>query len=131
MPAKGNTLEELSERSVGHDIASSKRASPRADMTGSSIRIDVRRALDTAGHTTDLTDSDDRFEYRHVILPKQMLKLIPKSCVLQMVTLAATDGMPSSTTILHPISCRLAPSPIVMFQTTGISRRRIRDYYGS
>ncbi|WWD21261.1 hypothetical protein CI109_105745 [Kwoniella shandongensis] len=23
--------------------------------------------------------SDDRFEYRHVILPKQMLKLIPKS----------------------------------------------------
>jgi hypothetical protein len=23
-------------------------------------------------------DSDDKFEYRHVILPKQMLKLLPK-----------------------------------------------------
>jgi hypothetical protein len=30
---------------------------------------------------TARTDSDDRFEYRHVILPKQMLKLIPKSYV--------------------------------------------------
>jgi hypothetical protein len=24
-------------------------------------------------------DSDDQFEYRHVILPKQMLKLLPKA----------------------------------------------------
>jgi hypothetical protein len=37
-----------------------------------------------AGSTRQLTveDSDNNFEYRHVILPKQMLKLIPKQCVL-------------------------------------------------
>lgn len=31
--------------------------------------------------TDALEDNDDHFEYRHVILPKQMLKLIPKEYV--------------------------------------------------
>lgn len=31
-----------------------------------------------SGNAPSIIDSDDRFEYRHVILPKQMLKLIPK-----------------------------------------------------
>ncbi|ODN76900.1 cyclin-dependent kinase regulatory subunit, variant [Cryptococcus amylolentus CBS 6039] len=35
------------------------------------------RCLHRKAHLRPL-DSDDRFEYRHVILPKQMLKLIPK-----------------------------------------------------
>lgn len=26
-------------------------------------------------------DNDDHFEYRHVILPKQLLKMLPRKCV--------------------------------------------------
>lgn len=33
----------------------------------------------TGDYKLTVPDSDDRYEYRHVILPKQMLKLIPKS----------------------------------------------------
>jgi len=76
-PKGGNTLEELSERQVllftAHDLT---------NRAGLYTLIDVGRAEASHGVLkADWKDSDDRFEYRHVILPKQMLKLIPKSCV--------------------------------------------------
>ena len=70
-----------------------------------------------------IPDSDDNFEYRHVILPKQMLKLIPKEYdFVKRDTVGDADNG-SHSSLLLSLSTSSADSFILAFSHPAISLR--------